>query len=80
MSISASRLAGQLTYLFEDDPKLRSASPEQLAARLNHDDRWARAREHSPMATDAEVAATVEQFEERITVDLVRDALARLRR
>lgn len=79
MEPSIERLAGQLRYLLEDHPELRSASPEQLAERLNHDDRFARAREHYPLLSDADVADKLDEFEVRITAAQVTDALARLR-
>jgi hypothetical protein len=75
---SAGRLAGQLRYLFEDHPELRDAPPEQLAERLNHDDRFARARERYPLRSDDEIRELVEEFEDRITVTQVRDALRTL--
>jgi hypothetical protein len=40
---SVSRLAGQLEYLFEEHPEFRHASVAELVARLNTEDRWARA-------------------------------------
>lgn len=79
MEPSIDRLAGQLGYLLEDRPELRSASPEQLAERLNHDDRFARARERYPLLSDAEVADKVDEFEARITPAHVRQALEHLR-
>lgn len=74
---SISVLAGQLSYLFEDDPSLRTASDEVVAARLSRNDRFARARERYPLATDAEIAEKVDEFDERITPELVRRARAR---
>jgi len=76
---SASILAGQLSYLFEDEPALRTASDEMLAARLNRNDRFARARERYPLATDAEIAERVAEFDERITPDAVREARGQVR-
>jgi hypothetical protein len=76
---SADRLRGQLEYLFEDDPALRRASPEQLAERLNHDDRWARARARHPLDTDEELRGRLGDFDDRITVDEVRTARDRVR-
>jgi hypothetical protein len=77
---SVELLAGQLGYLFEDQPELRSATPEQLAERLNRDDRYARARSKYPMASDAEIAERVGEFEDRITAADVQAALARVDR
>ena len=76
---SPDRLRGQLEYLFDDDPALRDAPPEELAERLNHDDRWARARARYPLDTDAELAGKVGEFDDRITVDEVRSARDRVR-
>jgi len=80
MDVSPERLAGQLRYLFEDNPQLRDASPEQLCERLNHDDRFARAREKYPMRGDHEISDRVDEFEDRITVSDVRAALALVER
>ena len=76
---SISVLAGQLTYLFEDDPSLRSASDDAVAARLNHDDRFARARERYPLASDAEIAEKVDEFDERITPAIVAEVRTQVR-
>jgi transposase len=76
--ISVSRLAGQLAYLFDDHPELRNAAPSALADQLNHQDRFARARERYPLATDAEIADKVAEFEARITADDVSEALRHL--
>ena len=76
---SPDRLRGQLEYLFDDDPRLRDAPAEQLAERLNHDDRWARARARYPLDTDDELAGKLGEFEDRITVDEVRTARDRVR-
>jgi hypothetical protein len=75
---STSILAGQLGYLFEERPELRDASPAVLAERLNHEDRYARARARYPLETDAEVRAHIDEFEARITVADVEAARARL--
>lgn len=71
---SVRTLAGQLAYLFEDDPDLRTASDEEIATRLNTSDRYARARERYPMHTDAEVEERVGEFEDRITAAAVGEA------
>ena len=78
MEIPIDRLAGQLRYLFEDEPELRNASAEQLAERLNHDDRYARAREKYPLRSDAEIREHVSEFDDRITPADVRGAMAQL--
>lgn len=67
-------VAGQLAYLFEDDPDLRSASDDDIARRLSHDDRFARARQEDPLASDAEVAKRAKELEDRITPEIVREA------
>jgi hypothetical protein len=64
---SVSKLAGQLTYLFDEDPSLRDGPVEQLRARLNHDDRYARAIAKYPLESDAEITHRVEEFDERIS-------------
>ena len=76
MDVSTERLAGQLRYLFEDDPDLRHASAEQLCERLNHDDRFARAREKYPMRSDQEIKEHASEFDDRFRVSDVRAALA----
>ena len=75
---SVSRLAGQIEYLFEDRPELRSASIDELVERLNHDDRFARAREAYQAESDDYVRSRVDEFEARITPALVEEALERL--
>ncbi len=75
---SPDRLRGQLEYLFEDDPALRHAPAEQLAERLNHDDRWARARARYPLDSDAELQGKLGEFDDRITVDEVDTARSRV--
>jgi hypothetical protein len=79
VSPSVDRLAGQLGYLFEDEPELRSAPLDKLLARLNREDRFARARARYPMESDAEIAARVHEFEDRITAGELGEALARVR-
>jgi hypothetical protein len=71
-------LAGQLGFLFEEQPELRHASDAELAVRLNHDDRWARARSKYPLATDAEIGTHLDEFDDRISEDAVRDARTRV--
>jgi hypothetical protein len=73
---STSVLAGQLAYLIEDEPALARATDEELAARLNHNDRFARARERYPLDTDAEIAVRITEIPERITPAMVREARA----
>jgi hypothetical protein len=75
---STSILAGQLGFLFEDDPAARDASDDELAAKLSHDDRWARAREQYPILSDDEVAEHLDEFDDRITPAMVRAARASL--
>jgi hypothetical protein len=63
---SVSRLAGQLEYLFEEHPDLRHAPVAELVARLNEEDRWARAITRYPNRTDAEVHGHLAEFRDRI--------------
>ena len=63
---SVARLAGQLGYMFEDDPSLRDAPLAQLVARLNEQDRLARAIAKYPNRTDAEIHAHLAEFHDRI--------------
>ena len=63
---SVSRLAGQLEYMFEEKPELRDAPVAHLVARLNEEDRWARAITRYPNRSDAEVHAHLAEFHDRI--------------
>jgi hypothetical protein len=76
---SVSRIAGQLDFLFEDRPELKHASAAELAARLDHEDRFARARDTYPAETDEFVTEHIGEFPARITASLVAQALAQLR-
>jgi hypothetical protein len=76
---STGRLAGQIEYLFEDRPELRAASVDDLVERLNHDDRYARAREAYQAESDDYVRAHVDEFPSRITPAMVEAALEHLR-
>ena len=70
---SVGKLAGQLGYMFEDDPALRDAPVAQLVARLNEEDRLARAIARYPNHTDAEIHRHVAEFHDRIgAVDVER--------
>ena len=71
---SVSRLAGQLEYLFEEHPELRHAPVAQLVARLNEEDRWARAITRYPNRSDAEVHAHLAEFHDRIGAVVVEQA------
>ena len=42
---SIGTLAGQLGYLFEERPELAHATVAELVDQLNHEDRYARARQ-----------------------------------
>jgi hypothetical protein len=76
---SVSVLAGQLAYLFDDEPALREASDAEVAARLNHDDRYARARATYPLDSDAELTSNrLAEFDDRISPELVREARGHL--
>ena len=74
----AARLAGQLEYLLEDRPELRSASVEELLQRLDHEDRYARAREAYQAESDRFVRDHLDEFPPRITREMVVDALRRI--
>jgi hypothetical protein len=76
---SASRLAGQLGYLFEERPELRHAPVPTLLDQLNHEDRYARARAKYAVETDAFVHEHIDEFEPRITAGMVEEALRQLR-
>jgi len=71
---SISVLAGQLAYLIDDEPALARATDDELAARLNHNDRFARARERYPLDNDEQIAERVSEFPERITPAMVHEA------
>jgi hypothetical protein len=75
---STARLAGQLEYLLDDRPELRSASVEQLVERIGHDDRSARAREAYQAESDWFVRDHLDEFPPRITRKMVVDALRRI--
>ena len=75
---STARLAGQLQYLLEDRPELRSVSVDELVERLDHDDRYARAREAYQAETDQFVRDHLDEFPPRITREMVVDALRRI--
>ena len=77
--LTVSLLTGQLKYVFEDRPELRRATPQELTAYLNREDRRARARARNPLGTTQEVEAQAAELDDRITEDMVREALARLR-
>lgn len=75
---SVSRLAGQLEYLFEEHPELRRASVAELVARLNTEDRWARAITAYPNRSDAEVHSHLAEFHDRIGAVEVEEARQRV--
>lgn len=75
---SIARLAGQLEYLLEDRPELRTVSVDELVRRLDHDDRFARAREAYQAETDQFVADHLDEFPSRITRQMVVEALRRI--
>jgi hypothetical protein len=76
---SVARLAGQLTYMFEDDPSLRDAPLAQLVARLNEEDRLARAIAKYPNRSDAEIHRHLGEFHDRIGAPDVDEARRRVR-
>ena len=63
---SVGKLAGQLGYLFDDEPSLRDAPVAQLVARLNEHDRLARAIAKYPGRSDAEIHRHLAEFHDRI--------------
>jgi hypothetical protein len=77
---SVSKLAGQLVYMFEDDPALRDTPVEQLRDRLALEDRIARARHTYPNDNDAEIQARLGEFDDRVTTADFVDAIAEARR
>jgi hypothetical protein len=76
---SISRLAGQLGYLFEERPRLRQASAEELAEQLNHEDRFARARQQYVLESDEFVREHIDEFPARITSAMIEQALEQVR-
>jgi transposase len=77
---SVSKLAGQLVYIFEDDPALRDAPVTQLRDRLALEDRVARARHQYPNDNDAEIQARLAEFDDRIALGDVETAIEEARR
>jgi hypothetical protein len=75
---STARLAGQIGYLFEDRPEMRSAPVEELVERLNREDRYARAREAYQAESDRYVREHLDEFPPRITRAMVEAALRQL--
>lgn len=73
-------IVGQLGYLFEDDPSLRESSAEELTARLDHDDRAARARAEEPFASRDKIEARAAILRPQITLALVQAALDEIHR
>jgi hypothetical protein len=77
---STSRLAGQLGYLFEEEPDLAAAPASELAGRLDRDDRYARARQQYVLESDEFVRDHIDEFPSRITTEMVEQALRQVRR
>jgi hypothetical protein len=75
-----SLLAGQLDYLFEEQPALRSAPASQLLDRLNREDRLVRARAEQPLESDAWVQQRSEELENRFTSADIEAAVAIVRK
>jgi len=75
-----SLLAGQLDYLFEEQPALRSATASQLLERLNREDRLVRARAEQPLESDAWVQQRSGELENRFTTADIEAALGIVRR
>ena len=76
---SVSRIAGQLGYLFEERPRLKESSAAELAEQLNHEDRYARARQKYVLEGDDFVREHIDEFPARITTELVERALQEVR-
>ena len=76
---TVSRVVGQLRYLFEERPELSGASPAQLAQWLSREDRMARARAKDPLGSREAVEAAAARLDDRITEEMVAEALAQLR-
>jgi hypothetical protein len=76
---SVSRIAGQLGYLFEERPRLKEASAAELAEQLNHEDRYARARQQYVLENDDFVREHIDEFAPRITTEMVEQALQQVR-
>jgi len=74
-----SRVVGQLRYLFEERPELSSASAAELARWLSREDRMARARAQDPLGAREAVEAAANRLDDRISEEMVADALAQLR-
>lgn len=72
---TVSLLAGQLDYLFEERPDMRSTPVAQLADRLNREDRLVRARAEEPLESDRWVKRRADELDDRFTADQVEDAL-----
>jgi hypothetical protein len=73
---AVSLLAGQLDYLFEERPELRSAPPSRLADRLNREDRLVRARAEQPLESDRWVEQRADELDDRFTIGQVEEAIA----
>ncbi len=71
---TVSRIAGQLGYLFDDQPELRDAPSSALADRLDAEDRASRARAEYPLASDAGVASHAAALDRRVTEAMVTEA------
>lgn len=72
-------IAGQLGYLFEERPRLKQATAAELAEQLNHEDRFARARQKYVLEGDDFVRERIDEFPPRITTEMVEQALQQVR-
>jgi len=72
---TVSRLAGQLDYLLEEQPELRSAPASRLRDRLNREDRLVRARAEEPLENDRWVQRRADELDDRFTAGQVEEAL-----
>ncbi|MBA2325149.1 MAG: hypothetical protein H0V95_00700 [Actinobacteria bacterium] len=72
---TVSLLAGQLDFLFEEQPELRSAPAARLLDRLNREDRLVRARAEEPLENDRWVQRRADELDDRFTARQVEEAL-----
>jgi hypothetical protein len=77
---AVSLLAGQLDYLFEEQPDLRTAPAPRLLDRLNREDRLVRARAEEPLESDEWVQLRAEELDNRFSLTQIEEAIALARR
>ena len=76
---SVSRVVGQLRYLFEERPELSGASAAELARWGGGGDPQAPPPAPDPRGTREAVEGAANQLDDRISEQLVAEALAQLR-